>query len=95
MKEMVMCNAGVVLSPIYPYAMHNAGWFLPQKMCNAGQKTPKLSLIMRKHYLLIILNSRELIALFFAIFPCPYICKGNLTDLRRILHLSLAKGNPK
>jgi hypothetical protein len=24
---------------------------------------------------------------------CPY--KGNLTDLRRILHLSLAKGNPK
>jgi hypothetical protein len=22
-------------------------------------------------------------------------CKGNLTDLRRILHLSLAKGNPK
>jgi hypothetical protein len=24
-----------------------------------------------------------------------YECKGNLTDLRRILHLSLAKGNPK
>jgi hypothetical protein len=24
-----------------------------------------------------------------------YLCKGNLTDLRRILHLSLAKGNPK
>jgi hypothetical protein len=24
-----------------------------------------------------------------------YICKGNLTDLRRIIHLSLAKGNPK
>jgi hypothetical protein len=23
------------------------------------------------------------------------ICKGNLTNLRRILHLSLAKGNPK
>jgi hypothetical protein len=23
------------------------------------------------------------------------VCKGNLTDLRRILHLSLAKGNPK
>jgi hypothetical protein len=23
------------------------------------------------------------------------LCKGNLTDLRRILHLSLAKGNPK
>jgi hypothetical protein len=23
------------------------------------------------------------------------MCKGNLTDLRRILHLSLAKGNPK
>jgi hypothetical protein len=22
-------------------------------------------------------------------------CMGNLTDLRRILHLSLAKGNPK
>jgi hypothetical protein len=22
-------------------------------------------------------------------------CKGNLTNLRRILHLSLAKGNPK
>jgi hypothetical protein len=22
-------------------------------------------------------------------------CKSNLTDLRRILHLSLAKGNPK
>jgi hypothetical protein len=22
-------------------------------------------------------------------------CKGNLTDSRRILHLSLAKGNPK
>jgi hypothetical protein len=22
-------------------------------------------------------------------------CKGNLTDLRRLLHLSLAKGNPK
>jgi hypothetical protein len=22
-------------------------------------------------------------------------CKGNLTDLRRELHLSLAKGNPK
>jgi hypothetical protein len=29
---------------------------------------------------------------------CPrrvFYCKGNLTDLRRILHLSLAKGNPK
>jgi hypothetical protein len=26
---------------------------------------------------------------------CEEICKGNLTDLRRILHLSLAKGNPK
>jgi hypothetical protein len=25
---------------------------------------------------------------------CPH-CKGNLTDLRRELHLSLAKGNPK
>jgi hypothetical protein len=25
----------------------------------------------------------------------PQDCKGNLTDLRRILHLSLAKGNPK
>jgi hypothetical protein len=25
----------------------------------------------------------------------PEDCKGNLTDLRRILHLSLAKGNPK
>jgi hypothetical protein len=25
----------------------------------------------------------------------PGKCKGNLTDLRRILHLSLAKGNPK
>jgi hypothetical protein len=24
-----------------------------------------------------------------------HYCKGNLTDLRRILHLSLAKGNPK
>jgi hypothetical protein len=23
------------------------------------------------------------------------ICKGNLTNLRRELHLSLAKGNPK
>jgi hypothetical protein len=23
------------------------------------------------------------------------MCKGNLTDLGRILHLSLAKGNPK
>jgi hypothetical protein len=23
------------------------------------------------------------------------VCKGNLTNLRRILHLSLAKGNPK
>jgi hypothetical protein len=23
------------------------------------------------------------------------VCKGNLTDLRRILYLSLAKGNPK
>jgi hypothetical protein len=35
-------------------------------------------------------------------YPLPLIddlihrlCKGNLTDLRRILHLSLAKGNPK
>jgi hypothetical protein len=30
---------------------------------------------------------------------CPYervfYCKGNLTILRRILHLDLAKGNPK
>jgi hypothetical protein len=26
---------------------------------------------------------------------CGRVCKGNLTDLRRILHLSLAKGNPK
>jgi hypothetical protein len=26
---------------------------------------------------------------------CWRACKGNLTDLRRILHLSLAKGNPK
>jgi hypothetical protein len=24
-----------------------------------------------------------------------YSCKGNLTNIRRILHLSLAKGNPK
>jgi hypothetical protein len=36
-----------------------------------------------------------------AIFDGPSLkifnstCKGNLTDLRRILHLSLAKGNPK
>jgi hypothetical protein len=27
--------------------------------------------------------------------PSRVNCKGNLTDLRRILHLSLAKGNPK
>jgi hypothetical protein len=26
---------------------------------------------------------------------CYLRCKGNLTDLRRILHSSLAKGNPK
>jgi hypothetical protein len=26
---------------------------------------------------------------------CSCYCKGNLTDLRRELHLSLAKGNPK
>jgi hypothetical protein len=24
-----------------------------------------------------------------------HVCKGNLTDLRRELHLSLARGNPK
>jgi hypothetical protein len=24
-----------------------------------------------------------------------HVCKGNLTNLRRELHLSLAKGNPK
>jgi hypothetical protein len=29
------------------------------------------------------------------IWSPAYDCKGNLTDLRRILHLSLAKGNPK
>jgi hypothetical protein len=29
------------------------------------------------------------------LFLTSPICKGNLTDLRRILHLSLAKGNPK
>jgi hypothetical protein len=29
----------------------------------------------------------------FVVKAC--VCKGNLTDLRRILHLSLAKGNPK
>jgi hypothetical protein len=28
-------------------------------------------------------------------FQSTQICKGNLTDLRRELHLSLAKGNPK
>jgi hypothetical protein len=26
---------------------------------------------------------------------CKGNCKGNLTTLRRILHLDLAKGNPK
>jgi hypothetical protein len=30
----------------------------------------------------------------FVLFLYAY-CKGNLTDLGRILHLSLAKGNPK
>jgi hypothetical protein len=29
------------------------------------------------------------------IIDADFICKGNLTDLRRILHSSLAKGNPK
>jgi hypothetical protein len=28
-------------------------------------------------------------------YPFPCSCKGNLTNLRRELHLSLAKGNPK
>jgi hypothetical protein len=31
----------------------------------------------------------------FDLVHVPGTCKGNLTDLRRILHLSLAKGNPK
>jgi hypothetical protein len=29
------------------------------------------------------------------IIQSTWVCKGNLTDLRRELHLSLAKGNPK
>jgi hypothetical protein len=32
--------------------------------------------------------------MYFTYSLCGW-CKGNLTDLRRILHLSLAKGNPK
>jgi hypothetical protein len=31
----------------------------------------------------------------FGCNPWGWYCKGNLTDLRRKLHLSLAKGNPK
>jgi hypothetical protein len=30
-----------------------------------------------------------------AMLQIGYNCKGNLTTLRRILHLDLAKGNPK
>jgi hypothetical protein len=33
--------------------------------------------------------------LFSLFAPVLGVCKGNLTDLRRGLHLSLAKGNPK
>jgi hypothetical protein len=31
----------------------------------------------------------------FDLIPFTRVCKGNLTNLRRELHLSLAKGNPK
>jgi hypothetical protein len=38
----------------------------------------------------------KLVYIFFPSFLSSSTdCKGNLTDLRRILHLSLAKGNPK
>jgi hypothetical protein len=30
-----------------------------------------------------------------AIVSCGPVCKGNLTTLRKILHLNLTKGNPK
>jgi hypothetical protein len=37
----------------------------------------------------------SLMSEFIIIQAVDQWCKGNLTDLRRILHLSLAKGNPK
>jgi hypothetical protein len=36
----------------------------------------------------------HLLSLLYRHITYP-LCKGNLTDLRRELHLSLAKGNPK
>jgi hypothetical protein len=35
------------------------------------------------------------VVIYLVLICCGVFCKGNLTDLRRILHLSLAKGNPK
>jgi transposase InsO family protein len=37
----------------------------------------------------------KLLGIKLATLMAYHPCKGNLTDLRRILNLSLAKGNPK
>jgi hypothetical protein len=44
--------------------------------------------------------TEDLCNIVACIFECIFsqkadLCKGNLTDSRRKLHLSLAKGNPK
>jgi hypothetical protein len=41
------------------------------------------------------LKTPSVLGLSRLLLSLHYLCKGNLTDLRRILHLSLAKGNPK
>ena len=43
---------------------------------------------MGKHYLLVIWNSRELIAPFFTIVPCPYILLRSCDKTTRFIHSS-------
>jgi hypothetical protein len=47
----------------------------------------------RKVYLMTLTEQKEMYTFLEEVLATG--CKGNLTDLRRILHLSLAKGNPK
>jgi hypothetical protein len=65
---------------------------------NVAQESHALWLIMmavdnREKVEGIIDPGSQIIAMSEAV--CHDICKGNLTNLRRELHLSLAKGNPK
>jgi hypothetical protein len=69
-------------------------------LTQSGHKT-----LIRPTSHIILSNARKLMCMIFLLirnkiyknyyFYYYYLCKGNLTNLRRELHLSLAKANPK